>query len=336
VKIFISYSREDAGDLAGQIRKYLTRFKYEVFTDDSIRAGDFWDTTIETQISSCDVFVVILTYGALESPYVEREVLHAQREKKRIIPCVHRRLIHSQLKWSLDKIQGVEFDDKFELARNLYYEILQLTITTLSINGDIASHIDIKSKQVDLFADWQEAVRTFTSETNNHGRGTVKHEIKPPPMVQTSIKFGRIIVRNTKTRMHGGTYDDGDYYVEVINEVPNTVAISCKGFLDMPNEEIRRHTTVWEDASEIINIGHNALLFLFTISVFNEMSEGTSTRLYFYRQERIVDRRAEELYNKKLDKRLKVLIQSENALFPSESETLHKTIREIKDEAVQE
>jgi hypothetical protein len=130
-----------------------------------------------------------------------------------------------------------------------------------------------------------------------------------------------------------GAYDVRDYYVEVINEVPNTVAINCKGSLDMPGEEIRRHTTEWENTLETIDIGHKALLFLFTISV-NEMSEGTSTRLYFYRQKRFVDTRAEESYNKKLDKRLKVLIQSENARFPSESECLHKTIRQIIDEAI--
>ena len=39
---------------------------------------------IEENISNCDIFVVIVTDGALQSPYVEREVLQAQRDKKQL------------------------------------------------------------------------------------------------------------------------------------------------------------------------------------------------------------------------------------------------------------
>jgi hypothetical protein len=125
VKIFVSYSRKDAGDIAEQIRTYLVGFRYDVFTDiDSIRVGDVWSSVIEYNISGCDIFVVIVTYGALYSPHVENEVLLAQREKKRIIPCVHKTLRHTNIKWGLNEIQGVTFDDKYELARNLYSKIL--------------------------------------------------------------------------------------------------------------------------------------------------------------------------------------------------------------------
>lgn len=126
MKIFISYSRKDAGDFAEAISKYLISLRYDIFTDiGSISAGDVWNTAIESNISNCDIFVVIVTYGALYSPHVDKEVLQAQREKKRIIPCLHRTLRHGEMKWGLNKIQGVEFDDKFELTRNLYSKILQ-------------------------------------------------------------------------------------------------------------------------------------------------------------------------------------------------------------------
>jgi TIR domain len=122
VKIFISYSRRDAGDFAERIQNHFASFKgYDVFTDvNSIKLGDVWTNTIEGNISSCDIFVVIVTHGALQSPHIENEVLQAQREKKRIIPFLHRSVIHSEIKWGLNKIQGVEFEDKYELARNLY------------------------------------------------------------------------------------------------------------------------------------------------------------------------------------------------------------------------
>jgi hypothetical protein len=125
VKIFVSYSRSDAGELAEQIqRRFNDSEQYDVFTDvNSIKVGDVWSNTIENNISNCDVFVVILTHGALQSPHVENEVLQAQRERKRIIPCFHRSVIHSEIEWGLNKIQGVEFEDKYELARNLYSKI---------------------------------------------------------------------------------------------------------------------------------------------------------------------------------------------------------------------
>ena len=124
VKIFVSYSRRDAGDFANQIQRHLSSSNDDIFTDvDSIRAGEIWSNTIETNISNCDIFVVIVTYGALQSPHVENEVLQAQKEKKTIIPCFHRTVIGNDIKWGLDKIQGVEFDDKYELARNIQSKI---------------------------------------------------------------------------------------------------------------------------------------------------------------------------------------------------------------------
>ena len=124
MKIFVSYSRKDAGDFANQIHMHLSSSKDDIFTDvDNIRAGEIWSNTITTNISNCDIFVVIVTYGALQSPHVEKEVLQAQKEKKIIIPCFHRTVIGSDIKWGLDEIQGVEFDDKYELARNIQSKI---------------------------------------------------------------------------------------------------------------------------------------------------------------------------------------------------------------------
>ena len=75
MEIFVSYSRIDVGDFANQIQKHLSTFNYNVFTDnDYIRGGEIWSNTIATNISNCDIFVVIITYGALHSQYVEQEV----------------------------------------------------------------------------------------------------------------------------------------------------------------------------------------------------------------------------------------------------------------------
>jgi hypothetical protein len=124
VKIFVSYSRRDAGDFANQIHRHLSSFTHDIFTDVyDIKGGEVWNNTIETNISNCDIFVVIVTFAALRSIEIEREVLQAQKENKIIVPCFHSSIRNSNIKWGLNNIQGVQFDDKFELARNVYSKI---------------------------------------------------------------------------------------------------------------------------------------------------------------------------------------------------------------------
>jgi hypothetical protein len=130
LKIFVSYSRSDAGDFAEATRKHLTGFDYIVFIDtNSINAGEIWNDINADYISNCDIFVVIITPGVLISPHVEREVLQAKREKKRIIPCVHRHVARADIKRGLEKIQGINFDSKYDLVRDLHSKINQLRVT---------------------------------------------------------------------------------------------------------------------------------------------------------------------------------------------------------------
>jgi sugar lactone lactonase YvrE len=155
VKIFVSYSRRDAGDFANQINRHLSSFNYDIFTDvDDIRAGDIWSNIITSNISNCDIFVVIVTRGALRSPHVEREVLQAQKENKKIIPCFFRNINPNKIRWELDKIQGVEFSDKYELARELDSKIniesnIPIDKDTENIIGSISKSVkDVKTDKM--------------------------------------------------------------------------------------------------------------------------------------------------------------------------------------------
>ena len=66
MKIFVSYSRKDANDFAERIVEIYG--DEHVFTDvDDIQIGDPWSNIIEDNISSCDIFVVILTFASLKS-----------------------------------------------------------------------------------------------------------------------------------------------------------------------------------------------------------------------------------------------------------------------------
>lgn len=126
LKIFVSYSRRDAGDFANQIYEHLKE-DYDIFTDvNDIQIGDVWSNIIEANVSNCDLFIIIITYAALKSQEVEKEVLQAQKENKIIIPCIHRDVSHDDIKWDLSSRQGVEFDEKYELSRNLYTRISKI------------------------------------------------------------------------------------------------------------------------------------------------------------------------------------------------------------------
>ena len=125
MKIFVSYSRKDP-DFARQVYDYFKDSGHDIFTDvNNIKPGDVWSSTIENNISNCDVFVIIVTYAALSSPEVEKEVLNAKAQKKKIIPAIHNSVKYTDIKWDLNRIQGIEFEDKHELARSLDLKIIR-------------------------------------------------------------------------------------------------------------------------------------------------------------------------------------------------------------------
>ena len=117
-KIFISYSHLDK-DIAKQVHAYLSD-DYNVFLDESsIRGGDKWTKSIKNNIATCNFFVIIITRSSLKSPEVNKEVQEAIRQEKRIIPCKWHALDWRDVKWELAGFQGLEFEEKYPLARDL-------------------------------------------------------------------------------------------------------------------------------------------------------------------------------------------------------------------------
>jgi tetratricopeptide (TPR) repeat protein len=122
-KIFVSYSRKDASDLANKISDALSD-EHSIFTDiKNIQLGEDWSHAIEHNISTCDIFVVIVTLKSLISLEVEKEVSRAQENKKKIIPCFYSKIKKNELKWGLEKLQGIEFDTGDQLVRELSFKI---------------------------------------------------------------------------------------------------------------------------------------------------------------------------------------------------------------------
>ena len=87
--VFISYSREDQA-YARELAEYLPQQGLEVWLDDRLNSGDRWWQTIVQNIQTCAAFILVMTPEAEKSPWVEREVLIAQREEKKIFPLLLR------------------------------------------------------------------------------------------------------------------------------------------------------------------------------------------------------------------------------------------------------
>ena len=93
--VFISY-RRDGGELGAQlIYEHLVRLGYSVFYDiETMTAGQF-DETLLTRIEEARDFVLILSKNALdrcasEADWVRREIAHALKMNKNIIPVMLR------------------------------------------------------------------------------------------------------------------------------------------------------------------------------------------------------------------------------------------------------
>lgn len=89
--IFISYRRKGAGaGVAGELQAKLENLGYKVFLDvDEIGSGQFPEQ-IESAISECKDFILVLSPGTLdrcveEEDWVRREILQAQNQGKNII-----------------------------------------------------------------------------------------------------------------------------------------------------------------------------------------------------------------------------------------------------------
>ena len=176
MKIFVSYSRRDAGDFADQISETLKE-EHDIFTDiDDIEVGDIWTNIIEDNISKCDIFIVIITFASLRSSEVEKEVLQAQKKNRRIIPCIYRGIKINQLKWNLEKFQGIEFMSKYELARDIYSKIQRqykipeapasnLSVTTVPKPSETVYEDELnltqKGDRYSSLQDYEEAVKWY-------------------------------------------------------------------------------------------------------------------------------------------------------------------------------
>ena len=91
IKVFLSYARRDAIDLAARLNSDLSGKGFEVWQDTTrIPGGASWTLKIERAIDTHDVLLALLTPGSYGSALCRAEQLRALRKRKRVIPIIAR------------------------------------------------------------------------------------------------------------------------------------------------------------------------------------------------------------------------------------------------------
>lgn len=130
-RVFICYETTTGLDYAKHIKEALEKTDRSTFVaDEDIKKGEAWREVIDEAIKACKYFIVIVTFQALESKEVEREIKLADslpRLKGNIIPCKEKSIYRSWLSKLplICELQQINFESKEELARNVISEILK-------------------------------------------------------------------------------------------------------------------------------------------------------------------------------------------------------------------
>ena len=116
MKLFISYARPDASNLASNINDYYSNrlSGYEVFLDTAkISGGVDWENKIIEEIQSSEIVIALITEAAFTSKYIANEIKTAIKKQKYIIPCLRQNVDIAKLKdLGLAKEQVIIFNDQ--------------------------------------------------------------------------------------------------------------------------------------------------------------------------------------------------------------------------------
>jgi hypothetical protein len=145
--IFISYSQEDFRAGSRYIKNYISRHLQDsdVFLDQSKNDTKLRDE-IERILAVSDIFIVVLTHGALESSEITKDIDLARRDKERfIIPCKDKflEINSSNISRDLAEYDWISFSNIEELARKLVTEIKKIKKQIEQGNTNSIDHVEM-------------------------------------------------------------------------------------------------------------------------------------------------------------------------------------------------
>ncbi|MBV9956897.1 MAG: toll/interleukin-1 receptor domain-containing protein [Acidobacteria bacterium] len=107
-KIFLSYAAQDV-EFVHELRWALAAAPdLQIFSTDKLSAGEDWVSRLKSELSSSDIFIMILTPNSVESPWVLQELGAAWGLKKSIFIVYTDVRLVSRLPVSLNQEQLVD------------------------------------------------------------------------------------------------------------------------------------------------------------------------------------------------------------------------------------
>lgn len=119
-RVFFSYAAADSSS-ALRLRSLLSQQpNLQVFTTDSLSAGEDWVSKLKSELSACDIFFVLISPNSLDSNWVLYEIGAAWGLDKPIVPVVTNKDLVSKLPFPASQFQPVEIDE-FENPQAVNY-----------------------------------------------------------------------------------------------------------------------------------------------------------------------------------------------------------------------
>src|SRR5271165_6667 len=110
---FFSYSRDDS-EFALRLARDLKAAGANVWIDRlDLVGGQRWAQAVQDALEKCPRVLVILSPSSVNSPNVENEYTLAPKEKKTVIPVLHR---ECKIPLQLRSLQRVDFSTDYALA----------------------------------------------------------------------------------------------------------------------------------------------------------------------------------------------------------------------------
>lgn len=85
---FLSYRHASDREYVERLASFLTRAGVNVWHDSAVVTGDRWERIIKAKVDGCAALVVVMTPGAEESDWVNREITQAEELGRPILPLL--------------------------------------------------------------------------------------------------------------------------------------------------------------------------------------------------------------------------------------------------------
>lgn len=162
-RIFVSYGRKDAEELANKIASDLTGLGHEVWIDkEQIKTGRSWEEQIEEAILSHDIFISLLTPYAVRRPdgVCLDEISMARFHNRKIVPVM---VVQCRPPLSIYRLDWVDFQEwtQSNIYKRSFLRIVKALNEQTNVEGSYAD-IFSRLKPLDFGVDVSRMTKDFT------------------------------------------------------------------------------------------------------------------------------------------------------------------------------